>query len=48
MEQAPEAHRRSQRTRRSAISDDYEVYDTEEFQMEGDPTSFEEAMRSAH
>jgi hypothetical protein len=26
--------------------DDYEVYNTEEFQMEGDPTSFEEAIRS--
>jgi hypothetical protein len=38
MEQAPEAPKRSQRTRRSAILDDYEVYDTEEFQMEGDPT----------
>jgi hypothetical protein len=48
MEQALEGPRRSQRTRRSAISDDCEVYDTEEFQMEGDPTSFEEAMRSAH
>ena len=23
-------------------------YECEEFQMEGDPTSFEEAMRSAH
>jgi hypothetical protein len=34
------------RVRRSAISDDYEVYNTEEYQMEGDPTSFEEAMRS--
>jgi hypothetical protein len=41
-----EAPRRSQRIRRSAIPDDYEVYNTEEFQMEGDPTSFEEAMRS--
>jgi hypothetical protein len=40
--------RRSQRARRSAISDDYEVYVSEEIQMEGDPTSFEEAMRSAH
>jgi len=50
MEQASsnEAPRRSQRVRRSAISDDYEVYECEEFQMEGDPTSFEEAMRSAH
>jgi hypothetical protein len=34
--------------RRSAISDDYEVYISEEIQMEGDPTSFKEAMRSAH
>ena len=41
-----EAPRRSQRVRRSAIPDDYEVYNTEEFQMEGDPTSFEEAMSS--
>jgi hypothetical protein len=40
--------RRSQRARRSAISNDYEVYVSEEFQMEGDPASFEEAMRSAH
>jgi hypothetical protein len=43
-----ESPRRSQRVRRSAISDDYEVYVGEEIQMEGDPTSFEEAMRSAH
>jgi hypothetical protein len=41
-----EAPRRSQRVRRSAIPDDYEVYNTEEFQIEGDPTSFEEAMRN--
>ena len=27
---------------------DYEVYVSEEIQMEGDPTSFKEAMRSAH
>jgi hypothetical protein len=40
--------RRSQRARRLAISDDYEVYISEEIQMEGDPTSFEEAMRSAY
>jgi hypothetical protein len=40
--------RRSQRARRSAISDDYEVYVGEEIQMDGDPTSFEEAMRSAY
>jgi hypothetical protein len=50
MKQVPtnEALRRSQRARKSAIPDDYEVYDCEEFQMEGDTTSFEEAMRSAH
>jgi hypothetical protein len=39
---------RSQRARRSAISEDYEVYVSEEIQMECDPTSFEEAMRSVH
>jgi hypothetical protein len=38
MEQAPEALRRSQRVRQSVIPNDYEVYDTEEFQMDGDPT----------
>jgi hypothetical protein len=43
-----EPPRRSKRARRSAISDDYEVYISEEIQLEGDPTSFEEAMRSAH
>jgi hypothetical protein len=43
-----ETLRRSQRVRRSAIPDDYEVYNIEEAQMEGDPTSFEEAMRSDH
>jgi hypothetical protein len=43
-----EPPRRSQRARRSAISNDYEVYVSEEIQMEGDPTSFEEAIRSAH
>jgi hypothetical protein len=43
-----EPPRRSQRARRSAISDDYEVYVSEEIQMEGDLTSFEEAMRSTH
>jgi hypothetical protein len=43
-----EAPRRSQSARRLAIPDDYEVYDTEEFHMEDDPTSYEEAMRSAH
>jgi hypothetical protein len=51
VEQVPtnEAPRRSQRARKLAIPDDYEVYECEEeFQMEGDPTSFEQAMRSAH
>jgi hypothetical protein len=43
-----EPPRRSQRARRSTISDDYEVYVSEEIQMAGDPTSFEEAMRSAY
>jgi len=40
--------RRSTRVRRSAIPEDYEVYMSEEIQMEGDPTTFEEAMRSPH
>jgi hypothetical protein len=48
VEQVPEAPRMTQRTRRSAISNDYEVYETEEFQMGDDPTSFEEAMKSDH
>ena len=43
-----EASRRSQRVRKSAIPADYEVYNTEEFQMEDDPTSFEESMRGDH
>jgi hypothetical protein len=43
-----EPPRRSQRARRSAISDDYEVYVSEEIEIEGDPTSFEEAMKSAY
>jgi hypothetical protein len=43
-----EPPRRSQSARQSAISDYYEIYVSEEIQMEGDPTSFEEAMRSAH
>ena len=30
------------------FSDDYEVYVSEEIQMEGDPTLFEEAMRSVY
>ena len=44
--------RRSQRVRKPAISADYEIYNieeiTEEPNMEGDPTSYEEAMRSAY
>jgi hypothetical protein len=43
-----EGPRRSQRTRKPAISKDYEVYVSKEIQMEGDLTLFEEAMRSAH
>ncbi|RLN17067.1 hypothetical protein C2845_PM02G32650 [Panicum miliaceum] len=46
--QIEEAPRRSQRERRSAIPDYYEVYNTEEFRMEDNPISFEEAMRSRH
>ena len=30
------------------FSDGYEVYVSKEIQMEGDPTSFEEAMRSVY
>jgi len=43
----PEAPRRSQRIR-SPISNDYEVYEIEEFHMGNDPTLFEEAMRNDH
>jgi hypothetical protein len=43
-----ESPRRSQRATRSTIYDDYKVYVSEEIQMEGDATSFEEAIRSAH
>jgi hypothetical protein len=43
-----EAPHRSQRVKRSAIPDDYKVYNTEIAHMEGDPASHEEAMRSAH
>ena len=42
-----EALRRSKRTKRSAISSDY-VCNTEIAHMEGDPTSYEEAMRIPH
>jgi hypothetical protein len=50
IDEAPQAqaHGRPQRTRKRAISNDYEVYNSEEIQMEDDPTSFEEAMRSEH
>ena len=43
-----EALRRSKRAKRSAISSDYKVYNTEVVHMEGDPTLYEEAMRSPH
>ena len=43
-----ETPRRSQRVRKSVIPADYKVYNTEKFQMEDDPTLFEEAMRSDH
>ena len=39
---------RPQRIRKSDISDDYKVYNSEEIEMEDDPTSFEEAMRSVN
>ena len=42
------APRRSQRTRKPAISNDYKVYNSKEIQNEGDPTSFEEAMKSVN
>jgi hypothetical protein len=40
--------RRSQRVRKLAIHDDYEIYMSEETHMEGDPTLYEEAIRSPH
>jgi hypothetical protein len=50
IDEAPQAQARvrPQRTRKRAISDDYEVYNSKEIQMEDDPTSFEEAMRSEY
>ena len=42
------AFRKSQRVRKIAIHADYEVYNTKKFQIEDDPTSFEEAIRSDH
>jgi hypothetical protein len=41
-----EALRRSKRVKKSAIYTDYKVYNTEIVHMEGDPTSYEEAMES--
>jgi len=43
-----EVPRRSQRVRGPAISSDYKVYNTEEVHMEGDPSSYDEIMRSTH
>jgi hypothetical protein len=43
-----ENHRRSQRVRNLAIPDNYEIYTSKEIHMEGDPTSYEEVMRSPH
>jgi hypothetical protein len=40
--------RRSQKVRKSAIPDDYEIYTSEEIHMESDRTSYEEAMMSPH
>ncbi|KAK1692940.1 hypothetical protein QYE76_009637 [Lolium multiflorum] len=42
IESAPEIEnlRRSQRARKPAIPDDFEIYVSEEVQMEGDPTTF--------
>ena len=42
------APHRPQRIRKPTISDDYKVYNSEEIQNEGDPTSFEKAMKSAN
>jgi len=39
---------RPQIIRKPAISDDYEVYNSEEIQKEDEPTSFEKAMRSVN
>jgi hypothetical protein len=45
LQEAPvdEVPRRSQRVRKPAIPDDYEVYNCEEIHIEGDPSSYEEA-----
>ena len=42
------APRRSQRVKKPANFNDYEDNNSEEVQMQVDPTSFEEAMRSTH
>jgi hypothetical protein len=48
-EQESEEFRRSKRARRPAISKEiYKVYNTGTIHMEGDPTSYEEAMRIPH
>jgi hypothetical protein len=41
-----EVLRKSKRVKKSAISTDYKIYNTETVHMEGDPTSYEEAMGS--
>jgi hypothetical protein len=41
-----EAPRRSQRLKKSPIPNDYEVYNSEEVHIGGDPASFQEAMMS--
>jgi hypothetical protein len=46
--QENEALRRSKRVKKSGISTDYKVYNIEIVHMEGDPISYEEAMRSPH
>jgi hypothetical protein len=40
--------RRSQRVRKSAITDDYEIYTSAEIHVEDDLTSYEEVMRSPY
>jgi hypothetical protein len=40
--------RRSERIRKSAILDDYDIYTSEEIHMEDDATLYEEAMRNPH
>ena len=48
MRKSNNSPRRSQRVRKSTIPNDYQVYASEEIQMEGDPTLFEKAMRNTH